>query len=771
MNAPVDVSLFARAAKPITSYRRYWAARFGNAPFLPMSRAEMDRLGWDSCDIILVTGDAYVDHPSFGMAVIGRVLEAQGFRVGIIAQPDWMSADAFRALGKPNLFWGVTAGNMDSMINRYTADRKIRTDDAYTPGDVGGKRPDRAAIVYSQRCREAFKDVPIILGGIEGSLRRIAHYDYWSDKVRRSIVVDAKCDLLLYGNAERALVEVAHRLAAREPVQSITDVRGTAFVRRADDPNGQGWFEIDSTSVDAPGRVESHVNPYLTTSEQAASQGATCSKEDAAAAPPDANPGVQPLRFVANPALKGKLQVPPRDRSVIRLPSYEQVRADAVLYAHANRVLHLETNPGNARALVQAHGEGATARDVWINPPPIPLTTAEMDHVFDLPYARSPHPAYADENGSHDHATKIPAWEMIRFSVNIMRGCFGGCTFCSITEHEGRIIQSRSEDSVIREVEEIRDKVKGFTGVISDLGGPTANMYRIGCKSPEIEAACRKPSCVYPGICSNLNTDHSALIHMYRRARALKGIKKILIGSGLRYDLAVQSPEYVKELVQHHVGGYLKIAPEHTEGGPLDKMMKPGIGSYDRFKQMFDRFSAEAGKKQYLIPYFIAAHPGTSDGDMMNLAVWLKKNGFRADQVQTFYPSPMATATAMYHSSRNPLRKITRASEAVDIVRGEKRRRLHKAFLRYHDPNNWPLLREALKAMGRSDLIGNGKQHLIPTWQPLGDGSYQSARRKNSTAAPVRPAAPPKGRLLTQHTGLPPRVTGSAPRPPRKART
>jgi uncharacterized radical SAM protein YgiQ len=771
MNAPVDVSLFARAAKPITSYRRYWAARFGNAPFLPMSRAEMDRLGWDSCDIILVTGDAYVDHPSFGMAVIGRVLEAQGFRVGIIAQPDWMSADAFRALGKPNLFWGVTAGNMDSMINRYTADRKIRTDDAYTPGDVGGKRPDRAAIVYSQRCREAFKDVPIILGGIEGSLRRIAHYDYWSDKVRRSIVVDAKCDLLLYGNAERALVEVAHRLAAREPVQSITDVRGTAFVRRADDPNGQGWFEIDSTSVDAPGRVESHVNPYLTTSEQAASQGATCSKEDAAAAPPDANPGVQPLRFVANPALKGKLQVPPRDRSVIRLPSYEQVRADAVLYAHANRVLHLETNPGNARALVQAHGEGATARDVWINPPPIPLTTAEMDHVFDLPYARSPHPAYADENGSHDHATKIPAWEMIRFSVNIMRGCFGGCTFCSITEHEGRIIQSRSEDSVIREVEEIRDKVKGFTGVISDLGGPTANMYRIGCKSPEIEAACRKPSCVYPGICSNLNTDHSALIHMYRRARALKGIKKILIGSGLRYDLAVQSPEYVKELVQHHVGGYLKIAPEHTEGGPLDKMMKPGIGSYDRFKQMFDRFSAEAGKKQYLIPYFIAAHPGTSDGDMMNLAVWLKKNGFRADQVQTFYPSPMATATAMYHSGRNPLRKITRASEAVDIVRGEKRRRLHKAFLRYHDPNNWPLLREALKAMGRSDLIGNGKQHLIPTWQPLGDGSYQSARRKNSTAAPVRPAAPPKGRLLTQHTGLPPRVTGSAPRPPRKART
>ena len=770
MNAPVDVSFFARAAKPLTSYRKYWAARFGTARFLPTSRAEMDQLGWDSCDIVLVTGDAYVDHPSFGMAVIGRMLESQGFRVGIIAQPEWQSAAAFQVLGKPNLFWGVTAGNMDSMINRYTADRKIRSDDAYTPGDVGGKRPDRAAIVYSQRCREAFKDVPIVLGGIEGSLRRIAHYDYWSDKVRRSIVVDAKCDLLLYGNAERAIVEIAHRLAAREPVQDITDVRGTAFVRRSGDASAQGWLQIDSSSVDAPGRMESHVNPYLTTSEQAAGQGASCAKEDggdaAGGVAPGAvvNPAIQPLTFMPNPALKGKLKVPPRDRSVIRLPSYEQVRADPVLYAHANRVLHLETNPGNARALVQAHGEGATARDVWITPPPIPLTTAEMDLVFDLPYARAPHPRYADENGSHDHATKIPAWEMIRFSVNIMRGCFGGCTFCSITEHEGRIIQSRSEDSVIREVEAIRDSVSGFTGTISDLGGPTANMYRIGCKSPEIESACRKPSCVYPGICSNLNTDHTPLIHLYRRARALKGIRKILIGSGLRYDLAVQSPEYVKELVTHHVGGYLKIAPEHTQAGPLSKMMKPGIGSYDKFKQLFDKFSAEAGKKQYLIPYFIAAHPGTSDLDMLDLALWLKKNGFRADQVQTFYPSPMATATAMYHSNRNPLRKITRDSEIVDIVRGDRRRRLHKAFLRYHDANNWPLLREALKAMGRADLIGNGKQHLIPSYQPLTDGNYTSARRKNSTAAaPVKRAvtAPVKGRMLTQHTGLPPRVTGS----------
>ncbi len=772
MNAPLDVSFFARAAKPITSYRPYWAKRFGTAPFLPMSRAEMDQLGWDSCDIILVTGDAYVDHPSFGMAVVGRVLEAQGFRVGIIAQPDWQSADPFKVLGKPNLFWGVTAGNMDSMINRYTADRKIRSDDAYTPGDVGGKRPDRAAIVYSQRCREAYKDVPIVLGGIEGSLRRIAHYDYWSDKVRRSIVVDSKCDILLYGNAERALVEVAHRLAAREPVEHITDVRGTAFIRRPGDPSTEGWFEIDSTEVDTPGPVESHINPYLTTSEQAQAQGESCAKDDPAAQPAaTASQGqaVQTIQFVPNPALKGKGGRPPRDRTVIRLPSFEQVKADPVLYAHANRVLHVEANPGNARALVQAHGEGVLARDVWINPPPIPLTTAEMDHVFDLPYARSPHPAYADENGRHDGPTKIPAWEMIRFSVNIMRGCFGGCTFCSITEHEGRIIQSRSEESIIREVEDIRDKVEGFTGVISDLGGPTANMYRLGCRTPEIEAACRKPSCVYPGICQNLTTDHGPLIKIYRRARELRGIKKVLIGSGLRYDLAIKSPEYVKELVQHHVGGYLKIAPEHTEGGPLSKMMKPGIGSYDRFKQMFEKYSEEAGKKQYLIPYFIAAHPGTSDEDMMNLALWLKRNGFRADQVQTFYPSPMATATAMYHTSLNTLKGIHRddRSEKVDIVRGERRRRLHKAFLRYHDPNNWPLLRDALKAMGRADLIGNGKHHLIPTFQPVTDGGYQSARRKNSTPPGKARAAgggqPQPGTLLTQHTGLPPRVQGAGP--------
>lgn len=767
--------------KALTAYRPFWAKRFGPAPFLPMSREEMTQLGWDSCDIIIVSGDAYVDHPSFGMAVIGRTLEAQGFRVGIIAQPDWNSADAFRALGKPNLFFGVAAGNMDSMINHYTADRKIRSDDAYTPGGAAGKRPDRATLVYTQRCKEAFKDVPVIIGGIEASLRRIAHYDYWQDKVRRSILVDSKADLLVYGNAERAIIEIAHRLAQKKPIESITDVRGTAFMRRPDDPALAGWFEIDSTEVDAPGTVDALLSPYMTTEEAAADQGTDCAKQQSQAAGGEASAStppvaagagmadVKPIRIVRQTLSRtggdGRALVTPRDRTVIRLPDFEQVKSDPVLYAHANRVLHLETNPGNARALVQRHSSGGVDRDVWLNPPPIPLTTVEMDHVFDLPYARSPHPVYADENGSHDHATKIPAWEMIRFSVNIMRGCFGGCTFCSITEHEGRVIQSRSEDSIIREIEDIRDKVKGFTGIISDLGGPTANMWHIGCKSPEIEAACRKPSCVYPGICPNLHTDHGPLIKLYRRARALRGVKKILIGSGLRYDLAIESPEYIQELVTHHVGGYLKIAPEHTEQGPLSKMMKPGIGTYDRFKQLFEQASAAAGKKQYLIPYFIAAHPGTGDEDMMNLALWLKRNGFRADQVQTFYPSPMATATAMYHSGKNPLKKVTRDSEPVDIVKGERRRRLHKAFLRYHDPNNWPLLREALKEMGRADLIGNGKHHLIPTFQPATDGGYESARRKNSTQAgqKVAPNKPRSGQILTQHTGLPPRVTGSAP--------
>ncbi len=636
------------------------------APFLPMSRAEMTALGWDACDIVLVTGDAYVDHPSFGMAIIGRLLEAQGFKVGIISQPDWNSAEAFKALGRPNLFFGVTGGNLDSMVNRYTSDRRLRSDDAYTAGGEGGKRPDRCTIVYTQRCREAYKNVPVVLGGIEASLRRIAHYDYWSDKVRRSILADAKADLLIYGNAERAVVEVAKRMAAGEAPRDLDSIRGVALFR----PVPEHYTELHADDIDS------------------ADEGASRKPGD----------------------------------TVIRLPAYEQVEGDKEAYARASRVLHREANPGNARPLVQRHGD----RDLWLNPPPIPLTSDEMDAVYDLPYARAPHPAYAD--------AKIPAWDMIKFSVTVMRGCFGGCTFCSITEHEGRIIQNRSEGSILREIEKIRDKTPGFTGVISDIGGPTANMYRMACKDPKIEAACRLPSCVFPDICPNLNTSHDDLIRLYRKVREVKGVKKVMVASGVRYDLAVKSPEYVKELVTHHVGGYLKIAPEHTERGPLDKMMKPGIGTYDRFKEMFEAAAKEAGKKYYLIPYFIAAHPGTTDEDMMHLALWLKKNRYRADQVQTFLPSPMATATAMYHTGVNTLRGVRRgASDKVETVRGGRQRRLHKAFLRYHDPDNWPILREALKEMGRADLIGQRPDQLVPALQPFGTGKASETKR------PLRP--------------------------------
>ncbi len=636
--------------KELFSYPRFWAECYGAAPFLPMSRTEMDALGWDACDIILVTGDAYVDHPSFGMALIGRLLEAQGYRVGILAQPDWQQTDSFCALGEPTLFFGVTAGNMDSMVNHYTADRRLRSNDAYTPDGATGRRPDRAVIVYCQRLREAFPKTPLIIGGIEASLRRVAHYDYWSDKVRRSLLLDAKASLLLYGNAERALVELASRLAAGEAITSIHDLRGSVFLQHV--------------SRDSP-------------------------------------------VFTSQP--------------IVRLPSYEEVRDDPVQYAQASRLLHRESNPGNARILVQAHG----AREILVNPPPFPLTTRELDQVYELPYARRPHPSYG--------AARIPAYEMVHCSVTILRGCFGGCSFCSITAHEGRIIQSRSEGSVLREIEQVRDTVPGFTGVISDIGGPTANMYRMRCRDQTIEAACRRLSCIYPSVCPRLNTDHEPLIALYQKARAVSGVRRVLVASGVRYDLAVLSPGYVRELVTHHVGGYLKIAPEHIAPGVLTKMMKPEIDIYERFKTLFEQFSRAADKEQYLIPYFIAAHPGTRDEDMLNLALWLKHNHYRLDQVQTFLPSPMALATTMYHTGHNPLHPLVAGREAVYIPKGGRQRRLHKAFLRWHDPANWPLLRSALYDMGRADLIGRGKAALIPPDPNESYAQTQALARKART--------------------------------------
>ncbi|WP_404839212.1 YgiQ family radical SAM protein [Aeromonas media] len=697
--------------QPVThlfSYPRYWAECYGTAPFLPMSRAEMDKLGWDSCDIVLVTGDAYVDHPSFGMAVIGRMLESQGFRVGIIAQPDWSSKDDFMRLGKPNLFYGVTAGNMDSMINRYTSDKKLRHDDAYTPGDVGGKRPDRATLVYTQRCKEAFKEVPVVIGGIEASLRRIAHYDYWSETIRRSILLDAKADILIYGNAERPLIEVAHRIANGETIDTMQDIRGTAVIRKEPLPE---WRGVDSSKLDQIGRIDPIMNPYM--------EGAPCSDDE----------GTAPVEQEAKPVLVQPPKQKPWEKTYVKLPAFERVKEDKVLYAHASRILHHETNPGCARALSQAHGD----RIIWVNPPAFPLETDEMDGVFGLPYQRVPHPAYGKE--------KIPAYEMIKTSVNIMRGCFGGCSFCSITEHEGRIIQSRSEESIIKEIEEIRDKVPGFTGVISDLGGPTANMYKLRCKSPKAEQTCRRASCVWPTICPHMDTDHTPTIDLYRKARDVKGIKKILIASGVRYDIAVEDPRYIKELAKYHVGGYLKIAPEHTEEGPLSKMMKPGMGSYYSFKELFDKYSKEAGKQQYLIPYFISAHPGTTDEDMVNMALWVKTNSFKLDQVQNFYPSPLANATTMYYTEKNPLNKVSRQGGDVFVVKGERRRRLHKALLRYHDPAGWPMIREALLEMGKGHLIGNGPNCLVP---PEGRGEAKAERSINKGLKPA----------LTRHSAI-----------------
>jgi len=690
-----------KKAPHLFSYPKYWAECYDTAPFLPMTRDEMEKLGWDSCDIIIVNGDAYVDHPSFGGALIGRLLEAQGYRVGMVSQPDWRNTDAFKALGKPNLFFGITAGNMDSMINRYTADLRLRHDDAYTPHNEAGKRPERAVTVYSQRCREAYKDTPIIIGGIEASLRRIAQYDYWSDEVRRSALIDSGADILLYGNAERAIIEVADAIAQGKNIKEVDDIRGTAIIKKH---IPSGWTAIDSSRVDWPKNVDAIPNPY---SMEGHGTSECKAQANAVGEPQDEAVKIIPLPLHRKYALD-------HDKCVIRLPSFEKIIKDKALYSHASRVLHLESNPQNARSLVQKHG----TLDVWVNPPPLPLETDELDAVFALPYARVPHPSYGE--------AKIPAYDMIKTSINIMRGCFGGCTFCSITEHEGRVIQSRSEESILNEITAIQEKVPGFTGVISDLGGPTANMYMLNCKDPQIHASCRRLSCVFPTICKNLVTDHSPTTQLYRKARNIPGIKKVAIASGLRYDLAVEDPEYIKELVTHHVGGYLKIAPEHTEERPLNKMMKPGISTFYEFKKLFDNYSKAAGKKQYLIPYFIAAHPGCEDEDMINLAFWLKRNKYRLDQVQTFYPSPMSLATAMYYSEKDPLHKVSYKSKKVKTPKDIKKRRFQKALLRFHDQKNWALLREEFNQIGRQDLIGHGDNTLVPP-------EYNPRARKRKT--------------------------------------
>ncbi|OJH40647.1 YgiQ family radical SAM protein [Cystobacter ferrugineus] len=624
-------------------------------PFLPVTRADMKARGWEQLDIIIVTGDAYVDHPAFGPVLIARFLEGRGFKVGIISQPDWHSAEPFKELGKPRLFFGVAAGNLDSMLNRLTAQKKNRSEDQYSPGGRTNARPDRATIVYAQRCREAYPDVPIVLGGIEASLRRIAHYDYWSDKVRRAILFDAKADLLVFGMGERPIWEIADRLNRGERIEELRDVRGTAYL-------------INDEAMKV---------------------------------------------HEADPARRAA------DQKTVVLPSYEEVVADKEAFARMSRDFQMETNPGNGRPLAQRHGN----RAVYFNPPALPLedgagkgnsASVAMDELYDLKFNRVPHPMYREP---------IPAYETVKHSVVLMRGCFGGCTFCSITEHEGRVIQSRSAESVLREVRALR-RMGDFRGTLTDLGGPTANMYKLKCKSEDIEKRCRKLSCVHPGVCENLDTDHGPLIDLMKQVRQEEGIKHVFIASGVRYDLAERSPEYVKELAAHHVGGQLSVAPEHVSKRVLEKMKKPGIESFERFQTMFACASEEAGKEQYDIPYFISGHPGSELKDMVELALWLKQNGKRPRQVQDFIPTPMSVATAMYYSGLDPLKM-----EPVYTARGLREKKLQKALLLYWNPEQWPLAREALIQAGREDLIGRGPHALVPP-----ETSAEASRRKQAEA-------------------------------------
>ncbi len=591
---------------------------------LPMSMAEARKRGWDELDVVFVTGDAYIDHPSFAMAILGRTLEAAGYRVGIISQPDWRNCDAWREFGQPRLFFGISAGNMDSMINHYTANKKVRNDDAYSPGGRIGLRPDRATLSYCQRAREAYKGVPVIAGGVEASLRRLAHYDYWSDKVKRSILLDSKADLLAFGMGENSIVEIARRLEAGETVKDLRDMRGAAYAL-------------------------------------------------------------------------GASETIPED--ALELPSYEEVCSDKVAFAEATRIIHNETNPHNARRVVQKHGTQA----VVCNVPQMPISEAAMDQIYGLPYTRRPHPSYKEP---------IPAFEMIKNSVTIMRGCFGGCTFCSITAHQGRIIQSRSKESVLKEITKMTED-KSFTGVVSDIGGPTANMYQMQCTKPEVEAVCRRQSCVHPKICKLLGVDHKPVIELMREARNLPGIKKVLVASGIRMDLARTSPEYLKELTAHHVGGKLKVAPEHVDAGTLNKMRKPKNDDFEHFTEVFNEESKRVGKKQFIVPYFIASHPGSDVNAMIELALFLKRNGYKPDAVQDFIPAPLDVATTMYYTEMDPFTK-----KPVYIAKAMKERKMQRALMQFFKPENYFEVREALRSVGRMDLISDGCDGLIPSKPP-----------------------------------------------------
>lgn len=605
-----------------------------------MSRTEMEARGWDEVDVVFVTGDAYIDHPSFAMAILGRVLEAAGYRVGMLSQPDWRSCEPWQEFGRPRLFYAVSAGNMDSMINHYTANRKVRNDDAYSPGGKIGLRPDRATLAYCQRAREAYRGVPVIAGGVEASLRRLAHYDYWSDKVRRSILMDAKADAVVFGMGESAILEVAAKFRDGGTVEDLRDLRGVAY------------------------------------------------------------------------ALGAKAQ-PPEGDQVAVLPSFEEVSTDKVAFAEATRVIHLNTNPYNAKTLVQKHGQ----QSVVCTPPRLPESGKAMDFFYDLPYTRQPHPRYKDP---------IPAFTVVKDSVTIMRGCFGGCTYCSITTHQGRIIQSRSKNSIVREVAKMGE-APDFKGIVSDLGGPTANMYKMRCKNPKVEAMCKRLSCVHPKICPLLETDHSELVEIMKESRAQQGVRKVLIASGVRMDLARLAPDYMKELTRHHVGGHLKVAQEHSDPTTLTAMKRPAVNNFEDFTVKFDKESQRAGKEQYLVPYFISSHPGSTLDSMIDLAVFLKKNGYKPEQVQDFIPAPFDIAACMYHTGLDPFTK-----KPVEVARGLRDRKFQRALMQFFKPENYFAVRKALLQSGRKDLIGDGCNTLIPAKPPAAalEARVDRARRE-----------------------------------------
>ena len=620
-----------------------------------MSRSELDARGWDEVDVVFVSGDAYVDHPSFAMAILGRWLEAHGFRVALLSQPDWRSAEAWRELGRPRLFYAVSAGNMDSMINHYTANKKRRNADAYSPGGQICLRPDRPTAVYAQRCREAFKGVPVISGGVEASLRRIAHYDYWSDRVWPSNLVTSKSDLLGYGMGESTLLEIAQRLDRGECMSSLRALRGVAYLLGKNETLPEMSF------------------------------GGAAGDE------------------------------------TIELPAYEVVKEDGRAFAEMTRRLHQETNPNNARRLVQRHGD----RLLVVNPPAHALSESELDRIHELPYTRYPHP---------DYEAPPPAWETIKDSVQIMRGCFGGCTFCSITMHQGREIQSRSPDSILHEVEALAAR-PDFKGSISDLGGPTANMYRMRCTKPDVERVCRRLSCVHPKVCKLLDTNHAPTLDLMRRARKIEGVERVHIASGIRMDLAANEPEYLDDLAAHHVGGHLKVAPEHVSERVLQLMKKPGRAGFEIFAERFQKASQRAGKEQYLVPYFISSHPGSGVEDMIELAIFLKQRGYRPRQVQDFIPAPMDVATCMYWTGLDPM-----TMKPVQTAKRLKDRNVQRALLQFFAPENWAIVHRALRRAGREDLIGDGPDCLISARPPR-----RGARSGPGVAVSGRDGARPRG--------------------------